>query len=64
MGSLLAEFVALSPGSQATVIAIVGSAVYLAARLVLRTLRLIASIVGSLLPKKAPSKKSDDDEIR
>lgn len=50
MGAPIPEFLALSPGSQAVVIAVVGSVVYVALRLVLRTIRLITGLLG-LLPK-------------
>lgn len=55
--SFLAEFLRLSPGSMAVVIALVGSMVYVALGLALTILRAAASIVRGLVSRR-PAKSA------
>lgn len=50
--SFLAEFLKLSPGSQAVVIALIGSVVYVVLGLVLSILRAAAAIVRTLVSRR------------
>lgn len=53
MATVLSEFLRLSPGSQAVVIALVGSMTWVAARLAFKVLGLVWALVGRLLPQRS-----------
>ncbi len=61
---MLAEFLRLSPPSQAVVVLVLGSAAALVLRLVLRVIKLVLALLRALVPKRALRQKSDEGEIR
>ncbi|KAL4432387.1 hypothetical protein ABPG77_001686 [Micractinium sp. CCAP 211/92] len=60
---MLAEFLRLSPPSQAVVVLVLGSAAALVLRLVLRVIKLVLALLRALVPKRALRQKSDEGEI-